>query len=142
MAINNPEWRYAWPEGPEATLLFKYVAHFYRLSIEDELNYPFEGEADIKPTPELDRRVKRAIENAQRKVAWTSRKPVIKKAGIVAAIVILFVTALPTLLFAVSPEFRETVYKYIIDWRQGYADVNITAGLPAEQTFPKYYVLM
>ena len=137
MAVNVSELHDGWPDGPEATLLFKYLAHFYHQSIVDSLKVPLKGEEDIQPTPELHRRIEQLVRKGQRKEAWKRRKVAIRKVAKVAAaaaIVTLFITALPTVLFAISPEFRETVYKYIIDWRQGHVDINISEELPVEHT--------
>lgn len=140
MAVNNPEWRDAWPEGPEATLFFTYIAHFHYQSILDGLKTPLEGEADIGPTPELDRRIQELIAKARRKEAWNKRKVALKKAATVAAIVIVCLLATPTVMFAVSPDFRETVYNYIVDWREGHVNVNRGRQSDFEQGFVKYYV--
>jgi hypothetical protein len=141
MAVNNPEWRYAWPEEPEATLLFKYFAHFYAKSIEAELeNMPI-GEEDKWATPELDRRVRLMIEKARSKAAWKKRAVAARNvAAVIVGIVLVLITVPSTVLFAVSPEFRETLYRYVIDWRQGHTDIGFDVAFPDNQTFPKYYV--
>jgi hypothetical protein len=140
MAVNNPEWRDAWPQEPEAEALFKYFAHFYRQSIVDELMQPMEGEGDVGPTPELDRRIEDVIAKARRNAAWNKQWVAARKTAAVAAIVILLITAFPTVLFAVSPEFRETVNKYTVDWRSGHTEVIVDNKFSEEHSFIKYYV--
>jgi hypothetical protein len=139
MAVNNPEWRDAWPTEPEIVLLLKCVANFHRQSIINALDTPIEGEEKAWPTPELDRRIEEAIKKAGRKSAWNKHKAAIRKAAAVAAIIILCLSAFPTVLFALSADFRETVYRYTIDWRKGHADIFIDSKFSAEQHFLKYY---
>lgn len=140
MPHNNHEWQDAWPKEPEATLLFKYVAHLHRQNIASALKQPLEGEQDIWPTPELDGRIEEAIKKARRRATWKKSKIVLRKAAAAAAIVIMCIAATPTVLFAISADFRETVYSFIVDWRQGHVDINLDGRFTAEQTFLKYYI--
>jgi hypothetical protein len=140
MPEHNPEWREAWPEEPQIELLFQCAAYFYRQSIIKAADAPLETEDSLKPTPEFERRIDEAVKKARRKTAWRKQKAALRKAAVVAAIVILCLTAFPTVLFAVSADFRETVYKYIIDWRQGHVNINIDGQFTAGLTFLKYYI--
>jgi len=140
MANNNPEWRDTWPEGPEAELFFKTVAHFYRQRIGDRLNIPIEGEENIDTSPDLGKRIEAAIEKVQRKTTRNKYKKVLRKVATIAAIFILCISSTPTVIFAVSPTFRETVYNFILDWRQGHVNISIGGQLPEGGFLPKYYM--
>lgn len=136
----NLEWRESWPKEPESILLFQAVAHFHRHNVEQMLDaFPYD-EYDIKPTPKLKQGIIKALHKARRRVAWKKHNIVIRKAVAIAAMVILCMAATPTVLFALSGDFKDVVYNYIIDWRQGHVNINIDTGFLAEQTLPKYYV--
>jgi hypothetical protein len=115
------------------------VAHFRHLEIVRELDaFPY-NEYAIKPSHALDEKIVSAIKKSRQKAAFQKQRVALSKMAAAAVIIILCIAATPTVLFAVSADFRETVYYYIIDWREGHTNINIE-GLIEETAFLKYYV--
>lgn len=110
-----------WDNAKSEDIIAQYIA----LKRETELLAEYEEYEQMAAqepidTTSLDERVMGTIGQAQKQQAKAKRKQTWRKAMSVAAILLLILLACPTIAFAVSPQFRESVYQFITDWQDGH----------------------
>lgn len=135
---SNPGWRDHWPTDEGMVMLLRHAAYLHHLELDKEYEALAAREDKVPVSPEARAQLISLIKQARHKAAKTRRVAFVRKAAVVAAIVIICLLAAPTVLFAVSPTFRN----FVLDWYEGHVDITIDSGAQdgVEQGFIRYYV--
>lgn len=131
-------WKEDWPSGGEEELLLRYIALLRKEEIETEYAVLCQDTSPLPQTYLLDDKVERMVKKGRKSTAKPRRLQALRRVAMIMLIALATLLAIPTVLFAFSSEFRETIYNYILEWHNGYVDINIIQ--PTEQDFVKYYV--
>ena len=123
-----------WPTGGMVEMLLKHAAFSRQRQLEKE----FDELVGSPISPESKTWLKKLLDDARKQHVGQRTdvrgKKTLRKTILVAAIIFMFLLALPTVLFALSPEFRN----FVMEWYEGH--VNITVSNNVENAFVRYYV--
>ena len=116
------KWKDKWPCGNEEELLLRYAAFLHHKELEEE----FSNQAPEQPpleTPELDARIDRLLKEQKEHRRSGKSNTGMRRILVIALITIFTLLAIPTFLFAVSPQFRQVIHGFSIEWKDDHIEL-------------------
>lgn len=113
-----------WPSGNKEELLLRHVAQLRQRELEEEFDQQAPEQGPME-TPRLDARVNRLLK-AKNKQRSCSRKVLIaSKMLMVALLTIVTILAVSTVMFAVSPGFRQIINNFDLQWESDHVKITL-----------------
>lgn len=127
------EKKQGWQEADEEELLLRYIANKRKYELLEELAFCEEhADSEILETPELDQRIHALCQEQIHKEKRAAQPKLWRKGLSAVAALLIIALAFPTIAFAVSPAFRQTVYEFVMTCKEGYAEFRIVEKTSTE----------
>ncbi|MBS1348212.1 MAG: DUF4367 domain-containing protein [Firmicutes bacterium] len=114
----------SWPSGNKEELLLRHVAQLRQKELEEEFNQQAPEQGPME-TPRLDARVHRLLKAKNKQRRYRRKGLMASKMLMVALIAIVAILAVSTVLFAVSPGFRQIINNFDLQWESDHVKITL-----------------
>ena len=114
----------SWPSGNKEELLLRHVAQLRQKELEEEFNQQAPEQGPME-TPRLDVRVHRLLKAKNKQRRYRRKGLMASKMLMVALIAIVAILAVSTVLFAVSPGFRQIINNFDLQWESDHVKITL-----------------
>ena len=112
----------SWPSGNKEELLLRHVAQLHQRELEEEFNQQAPEQGPME-TPRLDARIHRLLKAKNKQRRYRRKGLMASKMLMVALIAIVAILAVSTVLFAVSPGFRQIINNFDLQWESDHVKI-------------------
>lgn len=114
----------SWPSGNKEELLLRHVAQLRQRELEEEFNQQAPEQGPME-TPRLDARIHRLLKAKNKQRRYRRKGLMASKMLMVALIAIVAILAVSTVLFAVSPGFRQIINNFDLQWESDHVKITL-----------------
>ena len=114
----------SWPSGNKEELLLRHVAQLRQRELEEEFNQQAPEQGPME-TPRLDARIQRLLKAKNKQRRYRRKGLMASKMLMVALIAIVAILAVSTVLFAVSPGFRQIINNFDLQWESDHVKITL-----------------